>query len=61
MSTEAMIDNRKEAMLICISTGLYTPYKLPDSKLPVSGAFWVENGELVHRDLEEKMKFNDKK
>ena len=54
-----MIDNRKEAMLICLETGLYVPYRLPDSKLPVSGAFWVgEDGQLVHRDLEAKMKFN---
>ena len=54
-----MIDNRKEAMLICIQTGLYVAYRLPDSKLPISGAFWVENGELVHRDLEAKLKFDD--
>lgn len=52
-----MITNRKEAMLECMRTGGYTPYKLPDSKLPVSGAFFFENGEIVHRDLEKALSF----
>lgn len=54
-----MIDSRKEAMLQCIRTGIYTPYKLPDSHLPVSGGFSIKEGSLIHIDLEAKMEFNN--
>ena len=53
-----MKNDRKEAMLHCLKTGEYTPYKLPESKLPVSGCFWLENNEIKHRDLEVAMGFN---
>ena len=53
-----MFNNRKEALLSCMQTGQYTTYRLPDSDIPVSGCFWVENGELVHTDLEQVLQFN---
>ena len=56
-----MFDTRKEALLSCMKTGNYTTYKLLESDLPVSGAFWIENGELVHRDLQKIIKFVDEK
>ena len=48
---------KKEALMNCLETQEYSPYKLKGSSLPVSGAFFFANGEVVHRDLEKLMSF----
>ena len=41
----------------CLETQEYSPYKLKESSFPISGAFFFDKGEVVHRDLEKLMSF----